>query len=79
MTTSRLFSVCMQSLWIIFGLCGASGSELVLAKTTRYELTATMGNANLSGKMAVDWALMINGGIPGGADLGLSGGEGRNS
>lgn len=23
-----------------------------------------MGNANLSGKMAVDWALMINGGIP---------------
>jgi FtsP/CotA-like multicopper oxidase with cupredoxin domain len=34
------------------------------AKVVRYELTATKQSVNLSGKAAVDWALMINGGIP---------------
>jgi FtsP/CotA-like multicopper oxidase with cupredoxin domain len=34
------------------------------AKVVRYELTATQGSANLSGKTDVDWALMINGSIP---------------
>jgi len=35
-----------------------------LAKVVRYELTATKGSVNLSGKASVDWALMINGSIP---------------
>lgn len=39
----------------------ASSAE---AKTVRYELTATQGRVNLSGKKTVDWALMLNGGIP---------------
>ena len=34
------------------------------AKTVRYELNVTRGFVNLSGKESVDWALMINGGIP---------------
>ncbi len=34
------------------------------AKTVRYELTATRGTVNLSGKEEVDFALMLNGGIP---------------
>ncbi len=34
------------------------------AKVVRYELTATKGRVNLSGKKTVDWALMMNGGIP---------------
>lgn len=34
------------------------------AKVVHYELTATKGSVNLSGKAEVDWALMINGGIP---------------
>lgn len=34
------------------------------AKTVRYELNVTRGSINLSGKETVDWALMINGGIP---------------
>jgi FtsP/CotA-like multicopper oxidase with cupredoxin domain len=34
------------------------------AKVVRYELTATKGTVNLSGKTEVDWALMINGSIP---------------
>lgn len=34
------------------------------AKTVRYELVATKGKINLSGKKTVDFALMINGGIP---------------
>ena len=34
------------------------------AKTVRYELTATKGKINLSGKKTVDFALMLNGGIP---------------
>lgn len=34
------------------------------AKTVRYELTATKGKINLSGKETVDFALMLNGAIP---------------
>ncbi len=34
------------------------------AKTVRYELTATRGSVNLSGKRTVDFALMLNGSIP---------------
>lgn len=34
------------------------------AKTVRYELVASKGEINLSGKKNVDFALMINGGIP---------------
>lgn len=34
------------------------------AKTVKYELTATKGVMNLSGKTPVDWALRINGSIP---------------
>lgn len=34
------------------------------ARTVRYELSVTRGSVNLSGKATVDWALMINGGIP---------------
>ncbi|MBA2405362.1 MAG: multicopper oxidase domain-containing protein, partial [Bdellovibrionales bacterium] len=34
------------------------------AKVIRYELTATKGKINLSGKKTVDFALMLNGGIP---------------
>jgi FtsP/CotA-like multicopper oxidase with cupredoxin domain len=40
------------------------GPRHVLAKVVRYELTATKGSLNVSGKVEVDWALMINGGIP---------------
>lgn len=35
-----------------------------MGQTVRYELTATKGKINLSGKAEVDFALMINGGIP---------------
>jgi FtsP/CotA-like multicopper oxidase with cupredoxin domain len=35
-----------------------------LGKTVHYELTGTRGDANLSGKATVDFALMINGSIP---------------
>ena len=34
------------------------------AKTVRYELTATKGKINLSGKATVNFALMLNGSIP---------------
>lgn len=34
------------------------------AKVVKYELTATKGKINLSGKTEVDFALMLNGGIP---------------
>jgi FtsP/CotA-like multicopper oxidase with cupredoxin domain len=34
------------------------------AKIVNYELTATQGKINLSGKQEVDFALMMNGGIP---------------
>lgn len=34
------------------------------AKLVRYELVATKGSVNLSGKKEVDWAMMINGSIP---------------
>jgi CopA family copper-resistance protein len=34
------------------------------AKTVRYELIATKGNINLSGKKTVDFAIMLNNGIP---------------
>jgi FtsP/CotA-like multicopper oxidase with cupredoxin domain len=34
------------------------------ARTVRYELTATRGQFNLSGKRPVDFALMLNGSIP---------------
>lgn len=37
---------------------------LAFGKTVRYELNITRGSVNLSGKKSVDWALMINGGIP---------------
>jgi len=40
------------------------GTAPAFGKVVRYELTATKGTANLSGKADVDWALMINGGIP---------------
>ncbi|MFP5491433.1 MAG: multicopper oxidase domain-containing protein [Bacteriovoracia bacterium] len=36
----------------------------VQARVVHYELTATKGKINLSGKMEVDFALMLNGGIP---------------
>lgn len=36
----------------------------VEAKIVHYELTATKGKINLSGKKTVDFALMLNGGIP---------------
>lgn len=39
-------------------------SRTLIAATIRYELTATEGNVNLSGKKTVDFALMINGSIP---------------
>jgi FtsP/CotA-like multicopper oxidase with cupredoxin domain len=39
-------------------------SSQALGKTVRYELTATKGSVNLSGKKSVDWALMLNGSIP---------------
>ena len=44
------------------GLGAAIWSPRAHAKTVHYELTATRGEANLSGKQTVDWALMINGG-----------------
>ncbi len=34
------------------------------AKPVRYELTATLGKVNLSGKKTVDWAILLNGSIP---------------
>ncbi len=34
------------------------------AKTVHYELTATKGKINLSGKAEIDFALMLNGNIP---------------
>lgn len=34
------------------------------AKTVHYDLTLTQGQVNLSGKKPVDFALMVNGGIP---------------
>ncbi len=34
------------------------------AKTVKYELTATKGKINVSGKKEVDFAIMLNGGIP---------------
>lgn len=40
------------------------GATTAAAKTIRYELTATRGSINLSGKKSVDFALMLNGSIP---------------
>lgn len=51
----------MKSLIVIFIF---TLSFMVNAKTVRYELTATKGKINLSGKETVDFALMINGAIP---------------
>ncbi len=47
---------------LLLALVGVS--QPALAKVVRYELTASRGEINLSGKVTVDWALMINGGIP---------------
>jgi FtsP/CotA-like multicopper oxidase with cupredoxin domain len=44
--------------WVIFS------SNVVNAKTVRYELTVSKENVNLSGKKTVDWALTVNGSIP---------------
>jgi CopA family copper-resistance protein len=41
-----------------------AGANTAEAKTVRYELTATRGEVNLSGKKTVDFALMLNGSIP---------------
>lgn len=46
----------------VFGLLATV--TLAQAKTVRYELTATRGKVNLSGKAEVDFALMLNGSIP---------------
>ncbi len=46
---------------LAFALVSASVAE---AKTVRYELTATKGAVNLSGRATVDWALMFNGSVP---------------
>ena len=39
-------------------------STLTFAKVVKYELIATKGKINMSGKKEVDFALMLNGGIP---------------
>lgn len=39
-------------------------SQRALAKTVNYELTATQGKINLSGNKEVDFALLVNEGIP---------------
>ncbi|MGE0175115.1 MAG: multicopper oxidase domain-containing protein [Oligoflexales bacterium] len=49
---------------ILASLANALVSMPLLAKTVHYELTATRGQVNLSGKQTVDFALMINGSIP---------------
>lgn len=55
---SILFNMAL-AMGLYFGLTPAS-----YAKVVRYELIATKGTVNMSGKAEVDWALMINGGIP---------------
>lgn len=39
-------------------------SQMLSAKTVRYELVATKGKINLSGKKTVDFAIMLNGSVP---------------
>lgn len=39
-------------------------SQILAAKTVRYELIATKGKINLSGKKSVDFAIMLNGSVP---------------
>lgn len=51
-----------NTLWIFFLMFLFSSS--LNAKTVRYELVATRGQINLSGKETVDFALMLNGQIP---------------
>jgi FtsP/CotA-like multicopper oxidase with cupredoxin domain len=53
----KLFSLVLSS--VVLGPATTS-----FAKVVRYELNATKGKVNLSGKSEVDWALMINGSIP---------------
>lgn len=50
--------------FLILTLALAISSFAVEAKIVKYELTATKGKINLSGKAEVDFALMLNGGIP---------------
>ena len=54
----KLFSV------ITFFSALLTWPTVVNAKTVHYELTATKGEVNLSGKKSVDFALMLNGSIP---------------
>lgn len=49
---------------LISSLIAIAASSAAEAKTVRYELTATRGRINLSGKRSVDFALMLNGSIP---------------
>jgi FtsP/CotA-like multicopper oxidase with cupredoxin domain len=51
----RLFFICLAAFILPVQLS---------AKTVRYELAVTQGPVNMSGKKTVDWALMVNGGIP---------------
>lgn len=51
----------IQLFSIVVGLLAVSVAQ---AKTVHYELTATRGAVNLSGKKTVDFALMLNGSIP---------------
>jgi FtsP/CotA-like multicopper oxidase with cupredoxin domain len=52
---------------VFFSILFAMGmlfASSAFAKTVHYELTATRGQVNLSGKKPVDFALMLNGSIP---------------
>ncbi len=48
----------------LLGLFATFFSFNLGAKVVRYELTATKGQINLSGKKTVDFALMLNGSVP---------------
>jgi len=52
----------LSYLFLIFSLL--LWTSTAKAKTVRYELEVTKGEVNLSGKKTVDFALMVNGGIP---------------
>ena len=51
----RNFILLLTTMWL---------ATPAFAKIVHYDLKATKGTINLSGKKSVDWALMINGGIP---------------
>jgi CopA family copper-resistance protein len=50
--------------FLFFFVCMLSLSLTSLAKVVHYNLTATKETVNMSGKKKVDFAIMINGGIP---------------